>query len=135
MDFPLIQRFGKYVTPYKIDGIVPRGFVHDGDSGVADLDHETAARHDWDYFNGASKLASAFRYATGYFKDQRPVRAILRLLGLLVGGWSAYRKHRKRQKEHGLQVLLAERMVPHADDDGVWRWPYSTWLLEDLKRR
>jgi len=133
-----IRRFGEYVVPFDITP-VSRGFVFDGDSCVADLDLPTAARHDYDYLTGARKLSADLRYTWGHIKDQRPLRAVVRLLGLSVFGWGAYLHHAHRRKEYGLDALLAERMVPHAADDYVWDWGnpelLETWLLEHLHRR
>ena len=138
MTISMPHPYGDYVVPYDMgpDG-PPKGFIHDGDSFVADLDHETAARHDWDYFIGVGKLAADWRYTWGYIKDQRPVRAIVRLLGLSVFGHIPYRHHRRRMKEVGLDSLLEERMIHYAAGD-YWDWAHKdiqkSWLIEDLRR-
>ena len=134
-----IRRFGNYVVIRNLPRSAPRGWVYDGDTGVPDLDHEIAARHDWAYFTGARKLTADWGYTWGYIKDHRPLRAVIRFLGLSVFGHIPYRHHRARRKEWGLETLLAERMVPHAADDSVWDWDYDalqkSWLLRDLRRK
>jgi len=130
-----LKRFGKYVVPYSLEynGGPPRGFVFDGDSGVPDLDHETAARHDWDYFQGASKVMADARYACGYVRDQRPIRAIIRWIGLTAFGWLAYYRHRDDAKRRPNVIRLRERMV----DPDQWDWTVAvrSWLLADLRPR
>jgi len=131
-----IRRFGQYVVIRDLTDSAKRGFIFDGDSCVADLDHEIAARHDWDYLIGTRKLTADWRYTWGYIKDQRPLRALIRFCGLSIFGHIPYRHHRARRKEWGLETLLAERMVPHSADDSVWDWNNNalqkSWLLQDL---
>jgi hypothetical protein len=132
---PNLTRFGRYVVPFDLKDGPPRGFVFDGDSCVLDLDHETAARHDWAYLLGNGKLRADWRYMAGLTKDKRPLWGAVRWLGLTLGGWLPYYRHAAERRKAGLPILIAERMVPHADDDSVWVWPVKTWLLADLRRR
>lgn len=130
-----IARFGRYVVPFDQGGAgPPRGFVFDGDSCVIDLDLPTAARHDWDYLCQRGFWRSNWRYFTGLAKDKRPLWALIRYVGLTGGGWVAYCNHGRRNRREGLAVRIAERIIPHAQDDGVWVWPLKTWLLADLRR-
>ena len=137
IDIP--HQYGDYVVPYDMSPDGPlRGFLHDSDSCVSNLDHKTAARHDWDYFIGVRKLTADWRYTWGYIKDQRPLRAIVRLLGLTLFGHIPYRAHRHRMEEVGLDVLLEERMIHYAEGD-YWDWAHKdiqqSWLIKDLRRK
>jgi len=129
------DRFGRYVTPYDIPGGPPRGFRFDGSTGVPDLELETAACHDWDYLVGRRKSAADARYAWRLICDWRPLVAVWRFTGLTFLGWPAYMHHRANRKLRGVEALIAERMVPHAQDDRAWVWPVRTWRLRDLRRR
>ena len=127
-----LYRFGQYVTPCDIPEGPPRGFRFDGDSCVFDLDLKTAAKHDWDYLVGRGKLASDIAYAMGYVRDQRPLRALGRFLGLSIGGHIFYHRNRRDRIERGVGAIIAERMIDRYDED-IWIWPVLTWKLEDLK--
>ena len=126
-----LSHHGEYVVPYDVPGGPPMGFVFDGASGVLDLDLESCATHDYDYTTGRySKLGSDARYTWRLIKDKRPLWAAVRFLGLTVGGWRAWRKHRKRNSRD----RIAERMVTDADlDIDVYVWPVRTWSLWDLR--
>jgi len=133
IDLEAYGEYGRYVVPYDIPNGPSRGFVFDGDTGVADLDHETAACHDWRYIVGKSKVVSDLKYMWGYIKDQRPLRAIGRFIGLTIGGHYFYCKNRRDRLKRGITTVLEERTVP-CDFEDEWIWPVRTWLLSDLKR-
>ena len=127
-------KYGDYVVPFDLPGGPPRGFQFDGDTMVPDVHLENAARHDWDYLTGAGRFGADCRYAARLALDHRCVRALVRWVGLTLGGWVLYGRHTRRRKLLGLQAVIAERMIPHHDQD-VWDWPVRTWLLKDLKRK
>jgi len=124
---------GPYVVPFDIPNGPPRGFLFDGDSGVADLNDEVAAKHDWDYLTGRMKFTADLAYLWGYIRDQRPARGLLRFLGLTIGGHGSYHRHRKDRHEHGTTAMILSRIHPAATDPQAWLWPYRTWLVDDLK--
>jgi hypothetical protein len=111
---------------------LPRGFLSDGASGLGiwDLDPESFMAHDrlyvspWLGTRPVGKMQADLIYAQLLFRRRQLLSGLVRPFALTIAGWSAWRGHRRREKEDP-NWWLQERFVPHA-----MSWTFPNWHTE-----
>ena len=132
--FKYVRRMDTQVPTRYGNVRLERGFLSDGASVVIDLCEEAFFTHDRLYLKPETdqrrlnKFQCDWVYSVLLLKDIRPVFFVTRMIGLTIGGWSAWNGHREREAKNPYTYDL-EYFVPDCH-----QWVFPTPFIKDAVR-